>query len=124
MGAVRPCGDAKPHHLAIETPQGNLSTGMHWLQSTFSTRFTRFRKERGHLFQGRFTSTVLEDEHTVRRVVDYIHLNPVRAKVVSIEKVGEFRWSSLSQFLGKNIMKGLNAEPWMGALDLKRTPKG
>jgi len=97
---------------------------MHWLQSMFSTRFTRFRKERGHLFQGRFTSTVLEDEHAVRRVVDYIHLNPVRAKAVPIAKVGEFRWSSHSQFLARNGIKVLNAELWMGALDLNRTPKG
>lgn len=112
------------YHLAIETPRGNLSAGMHWLQSTFSTRFTRFRGERGHLFQGRFTSTVLEDEHAVRRVVDYIHLNPVRAKVVPIAEIGEFRWSSLSQLLGKNGMKGLNSDLWMEALDLPRTAKG
>jgi putative transposase len=27
--------------------------GMHWLQSSYATRFNRFRQERGHLFQGR-----------------------------------------------------------------------
>jgi hypothetical protein len=37
-------------HLALETPQANLVEGMHWLLSTFSTRFNRFREERGHLF--------------------------------------------------------------------------
>ena len=40
------------YHLAVETPQANLVEGMHWLQSTFATRFNRFRAERGHLFQG------------------------------------------------------------------------
>lgn len=38
------------YHLAVETPEPNLKDGMHWLQSTFATRFNRFRKERGHLF--------------------------------------------------------------------------
>jgi len=41
-------------HLAIETPGGNLVSGMHWLQCTFATRFNRLRDERGHLFQGRY----------------------------------------------------------------------
>ena len=112
------------YHLAIETPRGNLSGGMHWLQSTFSTRFNRFRGERGHLFQGRFTSAVLEDDHAVRRVVDYIHLNPVRAKVVSIKKVGDFRLSSLSRLTQKTGIRGLDSRVWMEALGLKKTVKG
>jgi len=39
---------------AVETPQPNLVEGMHWLESTFATRFNRFRSERGHVFQGRY----------------------------------------------------------------------
>jgi len=36
------------------------------------------------------------------RVADYIHLNPVRAGVVSIEQAANFRWSSLADF-SKNL---------------------
>ncbi len=43
-------------HLAVETPQGNLVKGMHWLQGTFATRFNRFRSEQGYLFQRRAKS--------------------------------------------------------------------
>ncbi len=32
------------------------------------------------------------------RVVDYIHLNPVRARVVPVERLVDFRWSSLHRF--------------------------
>jgi REP element-mobilizing transposase RayT len=42
------------YHLAIETPEPNLVQGMHWLQTTWSSRFNRFRSESGHLFQGRY----------------------------------------------------------------------
>jgi len=42
------------YHLALETPQPNLSVGIHRLQSAFAIRFNRFRGERGHLFQGRY----------------------------------------------------------------------
>ena len=33
-------------HLVVETPDANLTEGMHWLMSTTATRFNRFRQER------------------------------------------------------------------------------
>ena len=38
------------YHLALETPRGNLVSGVHWLQSTFGNRFNRYRGERGRAF--------------------------------------------------------------------------
>jgi putative transposase len=64
--------------LVMETPEPNLVDGMHWLQSTFATRFNRLRGESGHLFQGRHQSLPIENSAALVRVVDYIHLNPVR----------------------------------------------
>jgi REP element-mobilizing transposase RayT len=83
------------YHLAIETPEPNLVEGMHWLQSTWATRFNRFRQEHGHLFQGRYQSILVEDAASLGRVVDYLHLNPVRAKVVAPDQVKSYRWTSL-----------------------------
>jgi REP element-mobilizing transposase RayT len=48
-------------HFALETPRPNLVQGMHWLQGAFASRFNRFRRERGHLFQGRYDALVVED---------------------------------------------------------------
>lgn len=87
------------YHLALETPQANLVAGMHWLQSTFSTRFNRFRQERGHLFQGRYQAILVETMAGLAGVVDYIHLNPVRAGIVGAEQLTAFRWSSLRKFM-------------------------
>jgi putative transposase len=70
---------------------------MHWLQSTFAARFNRLRKERGHLFQGRYQALLIEDAAALSRVVDYIHLNPVRAGVVPAARVAEFRWEDRSR---------------------------
>jgi REP element-mobilizing transposase RayT len=83
------------YHLAIETPEPNLVEGMHWLQSTWATRFNRFRQEHGHLFQGRYQSILVENASSLGRVVDYLHLNPVRAKVVAPDQVKSYRWTSL-----------------------------
>ncbi len=48
------------YHLAIETPEGNLVEGVHWLQSTYGNRFNRFRKENGRAFQGRYKAVLIE----------------------------------------------------------------
>ena len=67
---------------------------------------------------------MLEDDHAVCRVVDYIHLNPVRAKVISIKKVGDFRLSRLSRLTQKTGIRGLDSRVWMEALGLKKTVNG
>lgn len=94
-------------HLALETPEPNLSLGMKWLQGTWVCRSNRFRSQTGRPFQGRFKSLVIENGEGFRRVCDYIHLNPVRAKVVSAGEVGTYRHSSLWQHLARR------SEPWM-----------
>jgi len=87
------------YHLALETPEPNLVDGMHWLQSTFTVRLTRFHHQHGHVFQGRYKSLLTEDDHHLARVCDYIHLNPVRARAVAIDQLAEFKWSSLWRWL-------------------------
>lgn len=82
------------YHLALETPQGNLVSGMHWLQSTFATRFNRLRNARGHLFQGRYKALLVEEGDPLALVCDYIHLNPCRADIVSAPRLGDYRYSS------------------------------
>ncbi len=55
-------------HLALETPEPNLSVGMKWLQGTWARRFNRFRGQIGRPFQGRFKSLVVEDgEGSIRQ---------------------------------------------------------
>jgi len=103
------------YHLAIETPLANLTVGMQWLQSTAATRFNRFRKENGHVFQGRYKALVLEDCAALCNVVDYIHLNPVRAGAVPAKRVGEYRWSSLRALIEKKRPKGLVCSEWLEA---------
>ena len=82
------------YHLALETPKGNLVDGMKWLQGTFANRFNRFRSEHGHVFQGRYQAIILEDDDALAAVVHYQHLNPVKAHIVSVERLPEYQASS------------------------------
>ncbi len=103
-------------HLALETIEPNLVEGMHWLQSTFATRFNRLRSERGHLFQGRYQSLLVENASALAKLVNYIHLNPVRAHIVPAAQVAMFRWSSLARFLKRDRSPCLVAAEWLGSL--------
>lgn len=85
------------YHLALETPEPTLVEGMQWLQSTYANRFNRFRREHGHVFQGRYQAIVLEDGARLGAVCHYIHLNPVRARIVPVEEAAAYPWSSLHQ---------------------------
>lgn len=112
------------YHLAVETPEANLVGGMHWLQSTFSTRFNRYREENGHLFQGRYRALLIENRPALARVIDYIHLNPVRAKIVTVEQLGGFRWSSLRWFHRGARPSCLEASAVLLERNLSDSPEG
>lgn len=113
-------------HLVVRTPKGNLIYGMKWLQSTFANRYHHFRKVHGKLFQGRYKSLIVEEESYLGSLLHYVHLNPVRAGMVTVEQLKEYRWSSYWYLFNKR------ARPLFldcsGALEaaggLADTPKG
>jgi len=88
------CVMSNHYHLCITTPRPNLVEGMQWLQATFSNRCNRLRNERGPLFQGRYKAPIIAPE-VVGAVCHYIHLNPVRASVVTVSKLSGWAWTSL-----------------------------
>lgn len=110
------------YHLALETPYPNLVDGMHWLQSTFATRLTRFHHQHGHVFQGRYQSLLIEDHSHLARVCDYIHLNPVRAGVVTANRLGDFLWSSLSRWLAGSAPDWLDVTAVLAGAGLSEKP--
>jgi len=83
-------------HLFVETPDGNLSAGMQFLNSNYSGYFKRRHRRVGHLFQGRFRGHLIEEDGYFLEVSRYLHLNPVRAKIV--QRPEEYRWSSYAGY--------------------------
>ena len=89
-------------HLVVETPRANLVTGMSWFLGTYTARFNRRHKLCGHLFRGRYKSIIVDGSSSgyLKSVCDYVHLNPVRAKLLRPEKrLSEYRWSSWPAYL-------------------------
>lgn len=89
------CLMSNHYHLAVATPKANLVEGMRWLQGTFSVRFNRLRDERGHLFQGRYKSLIVDPAGGLGPLCHYIHLNPVRAGLRAVSALPAYPWTSL-----------------------------
>jgi len=85
-------------HLVIQTPQPNLSRGMHWLNGKYAAWFNRTHGRCGHLFQGRFHSFLIEKASYFADVLRYTVLNPVRANMVASPEA--YRWSSYRAMAG------------------------
>ena len=89
-------------HLVVETPRANLVAGMRWFLGTYTARFNRRHKLFGHLFSGRYKSLIVDGSGSgyLKAVCDYVHLNPVRAKLLTPEAaLKEYRWSSWPEYL-------------------------
>jgi REP element-mobilizing transposase RayT len=89
-------------HLVVETPKGNLVAGMKWLLGTYTARFNRKHRLFGHLFSGRYKSLLVDNsgDGYLKTVCDYVHLNPVRARLLKPkEPLQGFPWSSYGQYL-------------------------
>jgi REP element-mobilizing transposase RayT len=88
-------------HLVVETPQPNLVAGMKWFLGTYTSRFNRRHKLSGHVFSGRYKSLLVGGQGGyLRTVCEYVHLNPVRARLVGPEEsLCSYRWSSYPHYL-------------------------
>lgn len=89
-------------HLVVETPQPNLVAGMKWLLGTYTSRFNHRHKVVGHLFSGRYKALVVDGSTPgyLKTACDYVHLNPVRARLLSAEApLRSYAWSSFPGYL-------------------------
>ena len=87
------------YHLLIRTNQDNLSKSMQWLGTTYTCRFNLKHFRRGHLFQGRFKSILVQNDAYLMQLSCYIHRNPLRAGLVN--RLADYRWSSYHTYAYK-----------------------
>ena len=78
------------YHALLETPEANLVRGMTWLQTTYTTRYNARHRTGGHLFGGRYKAILVDpgEGRYFATLLDYLHLNPVRAGLARPEGPG------------------------------------
>jgi len=87
------------YHLLVETPSENLSQIMRHINGAYTTYFNVKRKRSGHLFQGRYKAILVDADEYAKELSRYIHLNPLRAKMV--ETPEDYDWSSYQYYIGR-----------------------
>lgn len=87
------------YHLFLETPKGNLSQIMRHINGAYTNYFNIRHRRRGHLFQGRYKSIIVEADSYAGELSRYIHLNSVRAGIVDMPD--KFKWSSYWYYIGR-----------------------
>ncbi len=118
------------YHVVLETPNANLVSGMAWLQSTYTIRLNNRHRLTGHVLSGRYKAQLVEGSGTgyLRTACDYVHLNPVRAKLLAPQdRLLAYPWSSFPLYLAavEHRPKWLRADRLLGEHDIEQdTPAG
>jgi putative transposase len=102
------------YHFLIETPEANLSRAIQWMNVSYAAYFNCKRHRRGHLFQGRYKSILVDADAYLKHLSRYIHLNPLRANMV--EQLLSHPWSSYPAFVGKATAPDWLERHWLLSL--------
>jgi len=89
-------------HILLRTGTTPLSTVMRRLMTGYAVTFNIRHRRSGHLFQNRYKSVVCEEDTYLLELTRYIHLNPLRAKLVEdLKALDKYSWTGHSAILGK-----------------------
>jgi hypothetical protein len=75
---------------------------MRRLLTGYAVSFNRRHRRCGHLFQNRFKSILCQEDPYLKELVSYIHLNPLRARIVAeLKTLSKYPYGGDSAIMGK-----------------------
>ncbi len=95
-------------HILFNSGKLGISAFMRKLLTWYALYFNRRHRRTGHLFENRYKSILCDEELYLLALVRYIHLNPLRARVIkTIGELDRYRWSGHRAIVRKTHY------PWM-----------
>ncbi len=89
-------------HLLLKTGTVPIATVMKRLLTGYAMHYNRRHNRHGHLFQNRYKSILCQEDTYLKELIRYIHLNPVRAKLVDdMKALDRFRFCGHGVLMGK-----------------------
>lgn len=85
-------------HLLVETDEEEVGKFMKALAGKYAMYFNHRYSYKGHVFEGRYRSSLVETDRYFLQTSRYIHLNPVKARMVANPE--DYPWSSYRTMLG------------------------
>lgn len=103
-------------HLAFTTPRADIEVGMHALLSDFANKHRAFRGTIGHVFQSRYRADHYPLGQLAGEKLDYVHLNPVAAGIVTLDELRDYPWNSYRLIWRPSLRGSLTIGSMLGAL--------
>lgn len=97
------------HLVVYPHGDGDLGRWVHWLLTTHGQRYLRCHATSGHLWQGRYKSFPIQEDHHLLAVMRYAERNPLRAGLV--RRAEEWPWSSLRARSPSGVVPPLAGSP-------------
>lgn len=89
-------------HLLIRTGEKSLSDLMRSVLTGYAVYFNRKNKRHGYLYQNRYKSILCQEEPYLLKLVAYIHLNPLRVRIVKdFDELAKYKWCGHGVIMGK-----------------------
>lgn len=89
-------------HLLFKSGKDGISVVMRKSLTWYALYFNRRYRRTGHLFENRYKSILCDEDNYLLALVRYIHLNPIRAKIVqTLEELDRYTWSGHRTLIGK-----------------------
>ena len=89
-------------HILLRSAEIGLSGFMRRFLTGYAISYNRRHRRWGYLFQNRYKSIICDEDAYFTELVRYIHLNPLRAKLVkSLDQLDRYRWSGHGVLMGK-----------------------
>lgn len=88
-------------HILLQVNEiEEMSKFMHSVDTEYAKFYNEQEKRVGYVYRERFKSEPIEDVRYFAKCINYIHLNPVKAKMVKF--CGEYKYSSYNSYIYKN----------------------
>ena len=95
-------------HLLFRSGKDGISSVMRRQLTWYGQYYNRRHKRSGHLFENRYKSIICEEERYLLALIRYIHVNPIRAKIIeTIAELDRYPWTGHKALIGKV------QQPWM-----------
>lgn len=102
-------------HLLLRTHGMSLATMMRRLMTGYAVWHNRRHERKGHLFQNRYKSIVVEEDPYFLELVRYIHLNPVRGNILdNLRQLDRYPYTGHAVLMGHKKFKGQDVEWVLG----------
>jgi len=89
-------------HLAIQTGKTTLSEFMRSLLTGYAINYNKRHKRKGYLFQNRYKSILCDADEYLLPLIRYVHLNPVKAKMITFGQLKEYKWTGHAELINSN----------------------